>query len=60
MTALAPFIAREFHDAYERLAPQFGWNTQQVSKTVWEALPENQRRLMVATVAELLERGVVR
>lgn len=47
-------IARRFHDAYERLAPRFGWETQQRSRVEWDDLPEENRALMVAVVAEVV------
>jgi ribonuclease HI len=52
-------IAREFHETYERLAPDHGYETRQESRVDWEDVPENNRRLMAAVAEELLERGVI-
>lgn len=48
-------IARAFHEAYGRLAPRFG-RTRGAS---WENLSVDNRRLMRATVRELLDNGVI-
>lgn len=50
----AEIIAREFHEQYEWTAPMYGWKTQQASAVGWDELPENQRRLMVHVVGNLL------
>jgi hypothetical protein len=47
-------VARAFHEEYERLAPDYGWATQQVSRVDWDDLPENQRALMVHVVSNVL------
>ncbi len=46
-------LARAFHDIYERLAPQFGYETREESRVPWDHLPTNNRRLMIA-VAEVI------
>lgn len=43
-------LARRFHEAYERLAPEFSYETRKASAVPWEDVPENNRRLMIATV----------
>lgn len=43
-------LARQFHDTYERLAPDYGYTTRPESAVPWEDVPENNRRLMVAVV----------
>lgn len=53
-------IAREFHLAYERLAPAHGYETREASRTAWEAVPEQNRSLMIATVHDLLLHGIIR
>lgn len=53
-------IAESFHEAYERLAPDFGWVTRESTATRWDQIPEENRSLMIAVVEELLERGVIR
>jgi hypothetical protein len=52
-------VAREFHKAYEALAPHFGYKTKQDSAVPWEELPEVNRNLMLAVVTELLTKGVI-
>lgn len=52
-------VARAFHEAYERLAPEHGYETRGASSGPWEEVPEDNRRLMVAAARDLLERGVV-
>jgi hypothetical protein len=52
-------IARCFHEAYEELAPQFGYETREASAKPWEEVPKNNRDLMIATVAQLLEDGII-
>lgn len=46
-------VARAFHEAYERLAPGFGYKTRDASAVPWEDVPENNRALMVATVQQV-------
>jgi hypothetical protein len=53
-------IARCFHYEYERLAPQFGWSTQEASRQAWEDVPEENRALMCNVVRCLLESDVIR
>ncbi len=55
----AETIARAFHDAYETLAPDFGYKTREASAKPWEEVPENNRKLMIATVSHLLETGII-
>jgi hypothetical protein len=47
-------LARLFHEAYERLAPSFGYETHPDSAVPWESVPESNRNLMVAVAAEIL------
>lgn len=55
----AELIARSFHEAYEELAPEHGYETREASRKPWEDVPEQNRGLMVAVVARLLERGII-
>lgn len=55
----AVFIARWFHEEYEHLAPMYGWHTQEASRVAWDDLPDNQRRLMVHVVGNMLAARVV-
>lgn len=50
----APELAQKFHEAYERLAPQFGYETRKESAKPWAEVPENNRQLMTAVCAEIL------
>jgi hypothetical protein len=47
-------VARSFHDHYERLAPDFAYETREASAVAWVDLPANNARLMVATASEVL------
>ena len=47
-------LAQRFHEAYERLAPLFGYETREASAKPWEDVPENNRRLMTAVCREIL------
>lgn len=50
----AEVLARRFHEAYERLAPDFGYETRPESAVPWEQVPEANRRLMIAVVKEVM------
>lgn len=47
-------VARLFHEAYERLAPSFGYETHKASAVAWADVPEPNKSLMVAVAAEVL------
>lgn len=47
-------VARAFHEAYESLAPSFGYKTRDASAVPWEDVPENNKALMVATIRNVL------
>lgn len=49
-------LARLFHEAYEELAPSFGYKTRKDSAVPWEDVPEKNKRLMIATAERVLER----
>jgi hypothetical protein len=53
-------IARCFHEAYEELAPSHGYETREASRKPWAEVPDNNKGLMIAVVARLLEREVIR
>lgn len=55
----AEIIARHFHEAYERLAPALNYETREASRKDWSQIPPENRRLMIAVVAELLDRGII-
>jgi hypothetical protein len=52
-------IAQEFHEAYERLAPDFDYETRTESAKSWKEVPETNKELMVATVQDLLDRDII-
>ncbi len=49
-------LARAFHESYERLAPQYNYRTRRGSAVPWEDVPESNRRLMIATAGEVINR----
>jgi hypothetical protein len=55
----AEVIARAFHEAYERLAPEFAYVTRTESAKPWEEVPEANRVLMIATVQDLLDARLI-
>lgn len=50
----AESVAKLFHEAYERLAPTFGYETRVETRVSWESVSECNKRLMIATAAEVL------
>jgi hypothetical protein len=50
---MAEAVARLFHEAYERLAPQFGYETREASAVPWVEVPEANRRLVIAVAGEV-------
>lgn len=50
----AESVAKLFHEAYERLAPAFGYETRRETRLPWEEVPERNRHLMIASTAEVL------
>jgi hypothetical protein len=60
MQLTAELLARTFHESYERLAPSFGYDTRDDSRQPWEQVPEQNRKLMVATAeAVIAQLGLV-
>jgi len=55
----AEYIARRFHELYEKLAPRYGYETRLPSRVPWPEVPENNRQLMIAVVRELLEETTI-
>ena len=47
-------LAKEFHETYEQLAPQYGYKTRAESAVPWEDVPENNRRLMAAVMQHVM------
>jgi hypothetical protein len=54
MELTAELLARTFHESYERLAPSFGYDTRDDSRQPWEQVPEQNRKLMVATAEQVI------
>lgn len=48
-------LARSFHEIYEKLAPQFNYETRKDSAVPWENVPENNKKLMIAVCAQILK-----
>ena len=48
-------LAQIFHEAYERLAPEFGYKTREASAVPWEEVPDGNKRLMIATARAALD-----
>ncbi len=49
-------LAHLFHETYERLAPEYGYETRKASAVPWPDVPENNKRLMVAVAEQVLRR----
>lgn len=47
-------LARMFHEAYERLAPEHGYKTREASAKPWDQVPEQNKNLMIAVAREIL------
>ena len=52
-------IARELHDAQERLAHGHKYKIPVESRADWARIPEDHRRLMTATVRSLITDGII-
>lgn len=50
----AEALARRFHELYERLAPDHGYETRRESAVPWADVPAANRGLMIAVSAQLL------
>ena len=46
-------MAKKFHEAYERLAPEFGYATKKDSAVHWDYVPKENKNLMIAVCKEL-------
>lgn len=55
----AEYVARLFHETYERLAPAFSYETRKASAVEWDKVPSNNRSLMIEVVDTLMAAGVV-
>lgn len=52
-------IAEAFHRAYERAAPALGYTTREASCKPWAEVPDENKRVMRATVESLLADGII-
>lgn len=52
-------IAKQFHETYERLAPEFNYETNLRTRVPWRDVPKENRELMIAVVEELIQRRVI-
>lgn len=59
MVDVPEWIARSFHETYERLAPEYNYETRRASAVPWENVPVQNRDLMRAVVDDLLARGII-
>ena len=57
--AICDEVARAFHESYERLSHEHGYETREASRKPWEDVPDNNKSLMRAVVQDLLSRGVI-
>ena len=55
--ANAEWLARRFHEHYERLAVACGYETRPESRVQWADVPGQNRTLMVATASAVLHEG---
>lgn len=53
--ATAEKLAEQFHDEYEALAPAYGYETREATRTPWDDLPPELKRLMVAVINTVVE-----
>jgi hypothetical protein len=49
-------LARLFHETYERLAPEYQYETREDSAVPWDEVPEDNKALMIATCTEVLRK----
>jgi len=53
--ALTPeALAQMFHETYERLAPEYNYETRKESAKPWEDVPADNKALMIATCDEIM------
>lgn len=53
------YVAQAFHETYERLAVEFGYETRPESAVPWADVPEKNQSLMIATVSSLMEAQII-
>jgi len=47
-------MAKFFHETYERMAPDYEYETRKESAVPWDEVPENNKRLMIAVCGDVL------
>ena len=55
----AEYIAMRFHQNYERLAPNFGYETRKETAVPWRDVLPSNKNLMIATAKALLQEGTI-
>lgn len=53
------YVAKQFHEEYEKQAPEFGYKTREASAVPWTDVPEQNKNLMISVAYSLLIRGVI-
>lgn len=56
--AQAHKLVREFHAVYERLAPEYHFNSKRVIS--WEEIPKQEKLLLVGIFADMLDKGIIK
>lgn len=56
----AEIVAKAFHEKYEELAPDHGYETREDSRKPWDEVPEQNKGLMIAVVDELINDGIIK
>ncbi len=54
MAMLPEELACLFHETYERLAPTYSYKTRKASAVPWDQVPKQNKVLMIAVSAEVL------
>jgi hypothetical protein len=59
---LAYGLAEWFHNTYEELAPEYGYDTRQETKGAWDTIPDEHpnKQLMIAVCKKLLQSDFIR
>lgn len=58
-TRAREYIARRFHEQYEKLAPDCGYETRHNTRVAYKDLPIELTTLVCAVVESLLEEGTI-
>jgi trehalose-6-phosphatase len=48
-------LAKRFHELYEQLAPNHGYETRKESNKPWKEVPENNKALMIDVCKHIIE-----